>query len=157
MSTFDPLERLTIVVDDGAVYIGKQGYSDMDLTPCNIPSDIHAVQWENNKGVMEYRDFRQNEEIFEITDWMQSCINLYYTTDYNIKNPSPPTVEEIRMMNEGHAKVLLFQSDWAALPDITLQNQEEWNAYRVALRTIVINPPDTLIEIWPTKPEAIWA
>ena len=157
MSTFDPLERLTIVVDDGAVYIGKQGYSDMDLTPCNIPSDIHAVQWENNKGVMEYRDFRQNEEIFEITDWMQSCINLYYTTDYNIKNPSPPTVEEIRMMNEGHAKVLLFQSDWAALADTNLQNQAEWDAYRAALRAIVQNPPDTLIETWPTKPEAIWA
>jgi hypothetical protein len=53
--------------------------------------------------------------------------------------------------------MLLNQSDWAALSDTNLQNQVEWDAYRAALRAIVLTPPQEEITSWPVKPEAIWS
>jgi hypothetical protein len=48
---------------------------------------------------------------------------------------------------------LLAESDWTQLTDVPLPNQEEWQAYRQALRdlTVVADPRNVVL---PTKPEA---
>jgi hypothetical protein len=86
-----------------------------------------------------------------------ACKTEFETYDYFKKNPPPPTPEEWAQINESQAKILLAGSDWAALPDVNLQNQSDWESYRQALRVIATNPPQEEITQWPTKPEAIWA
>lgn len=81
---------------------------------------------------------------------------------------SPPaqlTVDQIKSQNKLQASQLLQATDWAAIPTIAdpqysdpyLTNQSDFLSYRNQLRTIAINPPETLVEIWPTKPETIWS
>jgi hypothetical protein len=153
------LTRLTIIVADKAVYKNTEGYSDLDFSNCEIPGDVWAFQWENGEGWIEFKDSRENEP-FVGTDfpaWVNNCTQKFDEFDVIHKAPpSPPTPEQLAEMNDAQAKFLLQDSDWAALPDTNLQNQSEWDAYRAALRAIVVNPPQEEITLWPVKPEAIW-
>lgn len=83
-----------------------------------------------------------------------------------IKAPQPaPSPEEIKERNKTSAMLLLQQTDWTATIDISnpeysnpyLTNQSDFLNYRSQLRAIAINPPETLIEVWPTKPDEIWS
>lgn len=49
--------------------------------------------------------------------------------------------------------ILLQESDWTQQRDVILENDDEWKAYRQALRDITDNY-DPIIEevIWPNKP-----
>jgi hypothetical protein len=52
------------------------------------------------------------------------------------------------------AKSLLATSDWAMLPDVGLQNTQDYIAYRAVLRNYVLHPvanPD-----FPIEPNPIW-
>lgn len=64
---------------------------------------------------------------------------------------------QARTLNSAQAKTLLEATDWSQLGDVvsTLENRQEFDSYRVALRAIVIDPPVTITE-WPTKPSAVW-
>ena len=46
--------KLTIIKNDGAVYKEGQSYSNLSLP--TIPSDVHALQWNNDKGYIEFLD-----------------------------------------------------------------------------------------------------
>lgn len=70
---------------------------------------------------------------------------------------------DIKLANEYNAKTLLNLSDWVEYPstsDVTktphLVNLDEWINYRVALRAIAVNAPDTPI-VMPQTPEKIWS
>jgi hypothetical protein len=153
------LTRLTIIVNDKAVYKNAEGYSDLDFSNCEIPGDVWAFQWENGEGWIEFKDSRENEYIVggNFPEWVSKCVQKFDAFDYIYKNPPPPTPEQWAIINENKAKGLLIQSDWAALPDTNLQNQAEWDSYRAALRVIVLNPPQEEITSWPVKPVAIWS
>jgi hypothetical protein len=152
------LYRLTVIIADKAVYKNAEGYSDLDLSDCGIPEDVWAFQWENGEGWIEFTDSRENEQVVgtNFPEWVNKCVEKFDAFDYIYKNPPPPTPEQWAAINENKSKNLLQQSDWAALPDTNLQNQTEWDAYRAALRAIVLNPPQEEITSWPIKPEAIW-
>lgn len=67
--------RISIIVDDGAVYLDTYTYLSLDFTDCDIPEDIHALQWLDNKGHIEYRgQFVSNEDIHELPMWAIKCI-----------------------------------------------------------------------------------
>lgn len=80
-------------------------------------------------------------------------------------SPSTPTINEIKAQNKLKASSLLSETDWAAIPTIAdpqysnpyLMNQSDFLNYRNQLRAIAINPPETLVETWPTKPATIWS
>jgi len=148
--------RLTIIVVDGSV--GKDGvFYQLDLSSCNIPSNVWALQWNQSSGHIEFDTPIPNENITALPNWANACLALWETKDYEEKNPPPPpapTPEQIIADNKTQAESLLKESDWAILPDVPLQNKTEWETYRSALRQIVVNP--TLEPIWPTKPSAIW-
>ena len=56
---------------------------------------------------------------------------------------------------KSRAKQLLVVSDWSALPDTLLTNQDAFIAYRAKLRNLVLNPvTDPVFEVAPTP---IWA
>lgn len=147
--------RLTIIPIDSAVYKDNVVYHDLDLTNCNIPSDINALQWNVDSGWIEFTDLRENQSITELPVWATSCVSVWEDKDYEIKNPPAPTPEQIIAANETKAKQLLANSDWTQLPDVNLANQAEWDSYRQSLRVIATSP--TLDPVWPTEPEVIWA
>lgn len=53
-----------------------------------------------------------------------------------------------------NAKELIAKTDWAALPDVGLANQDDFIAYRAALRALIINPVAN--PVWPTEPTPEW-
>jgi len=70
--------RITIVVEDGAVYLDKGVYSYLDLSTCNIPKDVHALQWLNGKGHIEYiKNIIPVEYITELPNWVSKCIEKW--------------------------------------------------------------------------------
>lgn len=147
--------RLTIIPVDKKVVVNGQSYGNLNLSGCNIPENVHALQWYETQGEIEFVGPAQNEPITTLPDWADACVGVWNSKDYEIKNPPPPTEEEIIISNQLQAKYFLQQSDWAALPDVGLVNKSEWATYRNALRQIAVN--EILNPVWPTKPQAIWS
>lgn len=77
------MSNLTIIVDDKAVYLDGGVLTGLDLTPANIPSNIHALQWKTNIGWIEFIDnpdgskSKNNEVINALPDWANSCISIF--------------------------------------------------------------------------------
>ena len=47
--------KLTIVPDDSYVSVDNDNsHQPLDLATCNIPSDVHALQWFDTKGWIEF-------------------------------------------------------------------------------------------------------
>lgn len=147
--------RLTIITQDSSV--GKDGifYDHLDLTTCQIPNNVWALQWDESSGHIEFDTPMPNQDITSLPAWANACLSVWDAKDYLVKNPPPPTPEEIILSNENRAKALLSDSDWTQLPDVNLANQNDWNAYRQSLRVIATNP--TTDPVWPTEPQVIWA
>lgn len=146
--------RLTITTETSTV--GKDGvfYDGLDLTSCQVPTDVWALQWNNASGHIEFNGTVPNEAISSLPAWANACLAVWEETDYAKKHPPAPTPEEIIASNKTKAEGLLDASDWSVLPDVPLQNKSEWETYRAALRAIAITP--TLDPVWPTKPQIIW-
>ena len=65
--------------------------------------------------------------------------------------------------NAGRAKGELQATDWvdnASVRDTSvtphLTNASEFDAYRLALRSIAVTKPST-VDVWPTAPQAVWS
>lgn len=70
---------------------------------------------------------------------------------------------EFKAANADRAKQELLATDWSELPTVRdaavtphLTNAADFDAYRVALRAIAIDPPVT-VATWPTRPDATWS
>lgn len=69
--------KITIIPVDGAVY--KDGVSFCGLDLSFIPSNIHALQWIDSKGWLEFKqdqDFNKaaNENIDELPEWAEQSL-----------------------------------------------------------------------------------
>ena len=74
--------KLTIIKDDGAVYKDGKNYLNLNLN--SIPSDIHALQWNNDSGHIEYvegTDHVLNEKITELPSWVNDVLTKWQTAD----------------------------------------------------------------------------
>lgn len=76
--------RLTIITSDSAVYVDGECRSPLDLTQCNMPSNVHAVQWFDTKGWIEFNDDgdpftakEPNQDIIELPIWAQKCVDVW--------------------------------------------------------------------------------
>lgn len=74
--------KLSIVKEDGAVYIDSISFSDLDLS--FIPNNVHALQFNDvvNKGWIEFADDDfgtkpQNEYIEFLPSWALEAINKW--------------------------------------------------------------------------------
>jgi hypothetical protein len=78
--------KLTIIPSDNAVY--KDGVMrayaplPLDLTPCNIPNNVHALQWKETAGWIEFEDNSDgtkpaNEPISSLPEWALACVGVY--------------------------------------------------------------------------------
>lgn len=69
--------KLTIILSDDAVYKDGLSYSNLGLS--NIPTTVHALQWNDNAGWIEYvneSEFRRapNEVITELPAWALEAV-----------------------------------------------------------------------------------
>jgi len=68
--------KLIIIKDDGAVYKDNVSYSELSLP--NIPNDVHALQWNNDKGHIEFtNNVKPNEEIIELPSWANDALTAW--------------------------------------------------------------------------------
>jgi len=70
--------RLTIIPIDKTVYVdGNSRF--LDLSSCAIPENIHALQWYETEGEVEFngRPKPQNELITELPAWANACVNKW--------------------------------------------------------------------------------
>lgn len=155
--------RLTIIPSDGAVY--ENGVSYTGLSWEGTPPNVHALQWfDSNTGWIEFNDGTPNEDITVLPQW---ALNAEAAWDAAANPPPPPapTPEEIQAQNKAEASSLLQQTDWTATVDISnpqysnpyLMNQDDFLAYRSAVRAIAVNPPTTPVTVWPTLPTEQWS
>ena len=71
--------KLTIIPIDNAVYVDGINYSGLNLSTTNIPSNVHALQWKNTVGWIEFLDNDdgtkpQNQSITELPEWANACL-----------------------------------------------------------------------------------
>jgi hypothetical protein len=74
--------KLTIVPIDKKVGVNNYFFSNLDLSACAIPANIHALQWYETEGEVEFTDNPdrtkpQNELISELPAWANACINKW--------------------------------------------------------------------------------
>lgn len=79
--------KLTIIVEDKAVYVdGVMRASvkpmPLDLSQCAIPFNIHALQWKETAGWIEFVDNPDgtkpaNETITVLPVWANACVEVW--------------------------------------------------------------------------------
>jgi hypothetical protein len=151
--------KLTIIPSDGAVY--EDGLCYSDLTWDGTPQNVHALQWQDAAGWIEYTDGTPNEDITVLPSWADNAMAAWQVAyDAAHQPPSPPSAEQ----NKAYASSLLANTDWATIADVSdpalsnpyLTNAADYITYRNQIRRIAINPVAGKI-VWPTIPGAKWA
>ena len=146
--------KLTIIPIDGAVYEDEISY--LGLVWEGTPSNVHALQWQDIAGWIEYVD-QPNEDIIVLPEWADNAMAAWTVANTPIP-PEPPTAEQ----NKATASQLLTNTDWTTIPDVAnpinnpyLGNQSEFIAYRNVIRAIAVYPPAGEI-VWATPPTEVW-
>ena len=154
--------RLTIIKEDKYVVKDGEGYEVESLD--YIDANINAIQWDNDKGEVEYLDGTENLAITDITPYNQ-CL-----TDWNTaKTKYEDSIKEQALTDADFEKLfrhnrnlMLTESDWTQINDSPLNDakKEEWRVYRQALRDMPTTKTATYMELvenlshsdYPTKP-----
>lgn len=148
--------RLTIIPSDGAVYENGVCYSGLSWE--GTPADVHALQWFDVEGWIEYNDGKPNETITQLPAWVVNA-ELAWTEANTPKPPEPPTAEQ----NKQTALSLLASTDYTEIPSVSdpsstphLLNKNEFIAYRDQVRIFAVYPVAGDIT-WPIKPVEVWS
>ena len=151
--------KLTIIPVDGSVGEDEKFYLGLDLSSCNIPADVHALQWQDTAGWIEYNSpLVENQPITELPAWANCCMTKWTEANTPVP-PAPPTAEQ----NKTTAVNKLQATDWTTIPDVGdstksnpyLSNVQDFVTYRNAVRQYAINPVAGAIN-WPTLPQEVW-
>jgi hypothetical protein len=96
--------KLTIIKDDGAVYKDGKSYADLSLP--TIPSDVHALQWNDSVGHIEFvNNVKANEAITELPSWANDALTVWQTA-YDAEQ-----TELVRLQAEAEARRLAKQQE----------------------------------------------
>ena len=140
--------KLTIIPDGKIIGIDGTFYRDVQQDLSWIPSNVHAVQWSDSSGEIEYNDGTPNEIISDLGIYAQA------QTDFNNEIQRISAAEEAARdyWEELRAKrnQLLADTDYLALVDTTLS--ADMRTYRQALRDLPANTSDPVNPSWPTPP-----
>lgn len=151
--------KLTIIPSDGAVYENDICYSN--LTWQGTPPNVHALQWLDVSGSIEFNDGSPNENITVLPQWADNAMNAWTVANTPVPppDPIPPTAEQ----NKQVAVSKLQATDWATIPDVAdpaksdpyLSNAQDFVTYRNAVRQYAVYPVAGAIN-WPTVPQEVW-
>lgn len=78
--------KLTIIPIDGNVRKDGKAYLELDLSSCGIPNNVHALQWNENSGWIEYTSAEiANEKITELPSWATLSLSIWEIVDQKAK------------------------------------------------------------------------
>jgi hypothetical protein len=95
--------KLTIIPIDGTVGTDQGGFIELDLSSCGIPTNVHALQWNNpvwpdpnnshlegleygqGTGWIEFKSNDANLNITELPQWALNCYQVWLNF-YNSQN-----------------------------------------------------------------------
>lgn len=97
--------RLTIIPSDNFVAVdGDRTHQPLDLSNCGIPADVHALQWYDTRGWIEFSDDEDpftpkppNQDIYELPAWADACVLVWMQWT----PPAPPVPPENQPITTG--------------------------------------------------------
>ena len=151
--------RLTVVPSDKIIIKDGKEYNVSDLS--YIDSNIHAIQWYDDKGEIEYVDGTSNLAITDITPYNQ-CVTDWEAAKTKEAEANVYTDEQWQNWFREIRDELLLDSDWTQVSDNKLSDSKktEWQTYRQKLRDMPTTKTTTFQELvlneghsdYPTKP-----
>ena len=154
--------RLTIIPSSKYIAVDGEGLLKIQQDLSWIPSNVHAVQWYDTWGEIEYNGGSPNERIEELGIFEQA-VEDYNNEKHGIQDEldafeaSRDYREEMRVLRNAR----LVECDWTQSPDspLTAEKKEEWAIYRQNLRDLtesIVDPKPLVLDqnhtSWPTKP-----
>ena len=99
-------ERFTIIVDDNAVYIDGKVYDDIDLSwiPKYNGIDVHAVQWNTDRGHIELKNSDPNIIITDL-EVFKPAIDQWKIKKLEEQRLEEQRLEEQRLFLEREAQM----------------------------------------------------
>ena len=151
--------RLTVVPSDKLIIKDGKEYKVTDLS--YLDSNIHAIQWYDDKGEIEYVDDTSNLAITDITPYNQ-CVTDWEAAKTKEAEANVYTDEQWQKWFREIRDELLTDSDWTQISDNKLSDSKktEWQTYRQKLRDMPTTKTATFEELvlneghsdYPTKP-----
>jgi len=88
--------KLTIISEDNTVYVDGVSHL-LDLTTCEIPATVHALQWNQTAGWIEFKDKldgtkANNEVLEELPVWALDCVAVFEAYVPPAPEPEPTPV-----------------------------------------------------------------
>lgn len=112
--------KLVIIPVDGAVVTDQRAITDLDLSSCLVPNNIHALQWNNpvwqddekthlnglqygqGTGWLELRSNDPNVTINELPQWAINCYNVWLEKYNEQLTNEAAEAAEIAAAHEAH-------------------------------------------------------
>jgi hypothetical protein len=155
--------RVVIIPSDNLITV--DGFSSANVDLSSIPADVHAMQWFDSHGWLEFnRDSEgrkpPNEDL-ESLDAYQAVIAECLQHKQNAEALAAieqagglPDADSVKKLAQGE----LTRTDWTQLPDVNLLNKAEFAVYRDWCRKMYLNPmnPDDPSFVLQESPEPIW-
>jgi hypothetical protein len=154
--------RLTIIPGDKYIAIDNNGLSIVKQDLNWIPSNVHALQWYDIWGEVEYNDETPNERIEDLGIFEQAVAD--FNNEKEIIQDELDAIEaardyweELRVLRDQR----LSDCDWTQIYDVPLTEEQKisWKNYRQLLRDLPesITDPKQLVlnrtdSNWPVKP-----
>jgi hypothetical protein len=88
------MARISIIVEDNAVYKDNVSIEGLDLSTCNIPSNVWALQWDGSTGHIELDD-SSNQDITELPEWANAAVSLFDNYPEPEDEPEPDYSNEM--------------------------------------------------------------
>lgn len=165
--------QLTIIPIDGRIKKDGEVYDGINLNACNIPENIHALQWKDNEGWIEYTSaLIENKHITELPDWAIACISLHEKQAEIQKNlelekylTANQADNRMIILSEGEKYNIFIEdrnlrlqaSDWTQLPDVQAIHDQAWKdawaTYRQQLRDLPASVTDLHNIFYPVQPK----
>ena len=147
--------RITIIPSDKTIGIDGDFLLSIQQDISWVPENIHAFQWYNTWGEVEYTDDSPNERIEELGIYQQAVIDFNnelkrIEDEQKAQEASRDYWEELRSLRNQK----LTQSDWTQVSDAPFTEEQKisWQSYRQALRDLPENTEDPKNPVWPVAP-----
>lgn len=111
--------RLTIVPVDGAVYVDGVSYSDLDLS--FVPADVHALQWYDTYGELEFKRSFVDGQLIHPANQMLTELPAWADTAKSAWDTAKAAEEAARLAAEQAAEAARLEAEQAALANATTQ------------------------------------
>ena len=151
--------KLTVIAPDKVVIKDGEAYPIEDLS--YLDANIHAIQWQDTTGEIEYKDATPNLIISDITPY-NKCVTDWEAVKTKELEKNVLSDEEYEKWFREIRNALLLDSDWTQFTDspLTDAKKTEWKTYRQALRDMPTTKTTTYKELaentahsdYPSKP-----